>query len=127
MTSCELRISGWSSDVCSSDLASGMPHLLRHLDAARELFPLVVLGELIAVGGGGEAALVAEGTLLQRHVARGLVDALSQIVPAFHRRPLGAYEAEHPALTLRHAERSDERRVGQGVVMTCESRWVTDN
>src|SRR3546814_13164226 len=84
--------------------ASGMPHLLRHLDAARELFPLVVLGELIAVGGGGEAALVAEGALLQRHVARGLVDALSQIVPAFHRRPLGAHEAEHNALTLRHEE-----------------------
>src|SRR3546814_20706503 len=84
--------------------ASGMPHLLRHLDAARELFPLVVLGELIAVGGGGEAALVAEGALLQRHVARGLVDALSQIVPAFHRRPLGAHEAEHHALTLRHEE-----------------------
>src|SRR3546814_18335166 len=82
--------------------ASGMPHLLRHLDPARELFPLVVLGELIAVGGGGEAALVAEGALLQRHVARGLVAAFSPLVPAFTPPPLEAHHPQPHELPLPH-------------------------
>src|SRR3546814_5595110 len=77
-----MRISDWSSDVCSSDL----------------------------------------GALLQRHVARGLVDALSQIVPAFHRRPLGAHEAEHHALTLRHE--AQRREVAGTLVVVLQEEAV---
>src|SRR3546814_9052875 len=83
---------------------SPRPDLAGHLDAARQLPPLVVLPQLVAVGGRGEAALVTERALLERHKLRRLVDALLEGLLALDLGPLGAHQAEHHALASRHEE-----------------------
>src|SRR3546814_8574634 len=97
-TAYEMRISDWSSDVCSSDLIdldtrgqagnqaagrwiAGKPDLHRYaLDHANEVSRRIVCGEQ------------AEG------------------------RPAAGCKA-----------RSEERRVGKECVSTCRSRWATDH
>src|SRR3546814_19870467 len=98
-----MRISDWSSDVCSSDL----------------LLPLVRL----QTSRGGEAVLVQAGealppvladrVLLEQvllNLTRNAFDAMTHLPPAA-RRVLIPTEA-----------RSEERRVGQEWVSTCRSR-----
>src|SRR3546814_1217630 len=81
-TAYEVRISDWSSDVCSSDL-------LRH---ARGFGDGIHAGAIEAV--------------TQENIAGGLNDL----------RAFGC--------ALRHARRSEERRVGKECVSTCRSRWA---
>src|SRR3546814_15378255 len=94
-----MRISDWSSDVCSSDL-------LRRVGRRG--------GE--AVAGGGEVALDNQrASDVAGEPGADRVD------------PLGADRARKPDVT-RHilqpdAERSEERRVGKECVSTCRSRW----
>src|SRR3546814_7037827 len=100
----ELRISDWSSDVCSSDLA--------HLRARyhRENKPVVQQG-------GGKAEIEAE--------QRGRGFGLSE-------NPFGEFAAG-PDLSRRWndvrrsiafaAEGSEEGRVGEGCVVTLSYRW----
>src|SRR3546814_11940433 len=94
-----MRISDWSSDVCSSDLAAGgevganVPLGGSAVDRARYLAvdqhdPLVALGDL------GEEGL--------QHV----------------RLAIGGVEQFH-----QRRQRSEERRVGKECVSTCRSRW----
>src|SRR3546814_15628006 len=103
-TAYEMRISDWSSDVCSSDL----------LDA------------VVPVEGEGESV---EGLLVPRHQGQELVvveaggQAVGQLVAGHdlvvERDPLvGA-----PSQT--QGQRSEERRVGKECVSTCRSRWST--
>src|SRR3546814_20312247 len=94
-----MRISDWSSDVCSSDLRADQ----------RQAFGLGV-----AVEAGDEAAVD-----LQR------LDR--EAVQVRQRREAGAEIVEprqHAALAqgVEHA-RSEERRVGKECVSTCRSRW----
>src|SRR3546814_12570210 len=94
-TAYEMRISDWSSDVCSSDLEdSGL--VKQHAGEA---------GRALEAGQPGQA--LGRG----RHVL-ALV-----LVAARHQEPV------HPAPGQLPAERSDERRVGQECVSTCRSRW----
>src|SRR5699024_12089267 len=74
----------WSSDVCSSDLTCGQPHVVGRgaADLERE----------------GDAHALGLEALAQR--CEGLLEALGG------KRPLGLVEA--------HAARSEERRVGKG-------------
>src|SRR3546814_13448797 len=97
-----MRISDWSSDVCSSDL-------IRSAIAAAAV-PAAWFGILIAVpavmiGHGWEAWEV--GLLLAPSAVVGLV------VP----RIAG------PFLNKYGGPRSEERRVGKECVSTCRSRW----
>src|SRR3546814_14447350 len=96
-----MRISDWSSDVCSSDLRGGAGVLHQPVRLA------VPGDEHLAVGGGddGDAAAHLD---LRRHAD---VDAAMAVV------------AERPAAMVAPAGRSEERRVGKECVSTCCSRW----
>src|SRR5271170_4018042 len=81
----------------SSDFNSALrvrPNLLGGLDEPGDLDPLIRFGQIVAVRGGGKAALVAERALLQRDVMRGLVDTAFDLVLVFRRRALGAHQPE---------------------------------
>src|SRR3546814_19028237 len=101
-----MRISDWSSDVCSSDLP-----LLRNSS------PLVGTGmELRAAVDAGDV-LIAEQA--------GVVEELSaDLVTIMHddgtRKSYGLYKFR------RSNHRSEERRVGKECVSTCRSRWAPD-
>src|SRR3546814_13732583 len=104
-----MRISDWSSDVCSSDLL------------ADEGFRRGYIAET-AVGGGGDAVPGAEilhealGTFELRGglgwAEAGKAGRLEMIDEAGHQRRFG---------------RSEERRVGKECVSTCRSRWSPDH
>src|SRR3546814_18524251 len=92
-----MRISDWSSDVCSSDLLARARHVLRRKRDGRYL-----------------AADLPDGLLpLVAHLRRepGIDDALRALAiePARAR----------PGIDVR----SEERRVGKECVSTCRSRW----
>src|SRR3546814_17110732 len=96
-----MRISDWSSDVCSSDLAGEMLFVTGHSGAGKStLLKLIHLSERPSRG----AVLFAERNLMK---VRGRRVAL-------HRRDVGVVFQDH---------RSEERRVGQECVSTCRSRW----
>src|SRR3546814_5271401 len=92
-TAYEMRISDWSSDVCSSDL-------LRHQLGG---------GRGIAVEPGKEAPL-----RIKRDLAPVELEAHG---PRRHRAE------DPAALGQLAAQRSEERRVGKECVSTCRSRW----
>src|SRR3546814_12758983 len=95
-TAYEMRISDWSSDVCSSDLAAGVQALVdadrarggraQHLRAGQQ-------------PGAGAAVLAVAAAAAERVAGR---------------RRSGADGA---------VRRSEERRVGKECVSTCRSRW----
>src|SRR3546814_19117640 len=93
-TAYEMRISDWSSDVCSSDLT------VLVLSDPRTLSPEDVDGLLAWVEGGGH--LLVRTPPLERGADT---------------RPGALFDV------LRLRMRSEERRVGQECVSTCRSRW----
>src|SRR3546814_8087929 len=97
-TAYEMRISDWSSDVCSSDLVHGVQRLAQAIpDCGQE--PALALG--------GRAGLRG----LLHHLAGAGTHALVRAVVGF----------VHPPPQRR--DRSEERRVGKECVSTCRSRW----
>src|SRR3546814_20645110 len=100
-----MRISDWSSDVCSSDLMDDADRLdLVRLVGAQAGFDGGRIGADAPVGS-NEFRLQAE---LERHVL-----------------PQGGEMAglEHQHLVAGIQHRSEERRVGKECVSTCRSRW----
>src|SRR3546814_7885010 len=101
-TAYEMRISDWSSDVCSSDLEL-QRHVMRCLARNRS-----------------ETSYAAGGVVLNRDWPRQsddldiFLDTDEEIVEA----------ARRDVATLLGA-RSEERRVGKECVNTCRSRWST--
>src|SRR3546814_19459674 len=105
-----MRISDWSSDVCSSDLPFGDfaagPDLSRRWDDVRR-----------------SIAFAAE-----RH-------GYSLVPAALCTRPVDSREVAEALLILQHSafhearstRRSEERRVGKECVSTCRSRWSPYN
>src|SRR3546814_1347900 len=107
-TAYEMRISDWSSDVCSSDLAADRRTCARHPRRP--------------CGAGAERQL---RLCADRAIRAGAADRPAQqpchpdrLVPRLHR---GLLLAAAEAL-LR--TRSEERRVGKECVSTCISRWT---
>src|SRR3546814_10719787 len=101
-TAYEMRISDWSSDVCSSDLPQDVDDLIdlrRHLDAGR-----------LAV------AYVADPDRCPRVEPGQKLPCVAHAL--FASRPLHLL-----ALDGDDAVRSEERRVGKVCVSTCRSRW----
>src|SRR3546814_7591935 len=96
-TAYEMRISDWSSDVCSSDLSPG---------------------RLLPAPPGGEAPLKRVGStaVLLEHVAN--LHRRAALAFAFVGRLHESEEFEG---------RSEESRVGKECVSTCRSRWSPDN
>src|SRR3546814_11408851 len=119
-----MRISDWSSDVCSSDLpadgATGFP-------AAGDLE--VVFNEVVDAAAGAFAlACDVSGGVALSHPASGAAFTLSTNT-ALH-------GGEHCVLSIDAAKltdaggahpRSEERRVGKECVSTCRSRWSPDH
>src|SRR3546814_16924636 len=97
-----MRISDWSSDVCSSDLAIDFPStstLWLFRDESGE-WKSAVPEELLDAGSGPWAATyVDERLVIHEGESRSKDDALAAVV------------------------RSEERRVGKECVSKCRSRW----
>src|SRR3546814_15700263 len=93
-----MRISDWSSDVCSSDLIAD--------EARREKQDDIALRHV-------RRALDEDGDCVRAHLQLGvLLEAREQFAAAAQ-----AY--------LRAFQRSEERRVGKECVSTCRYRWST--
>src|SRR3546814_11345401 len=97
-TAYEMRISDWSSDVCSSDLIEA-----EHLDRGRRAGFLDLF--VAFVHQGPHAAPLAAGN----------EDVADLESAALHQNG-----GDRPAAAL---QRSEERRVGKECVSTCRSRW----
>src|SRR3546814_18931838 len=101
MTAYEMRISDWSSDVCSSDLSS-------------------ILGRCRD----GDFGIRFQMDMLERHGLTGVffVDPM----PALVYGPKIIAEIVRPIVARGHEvplHRSEERRVGKECVSTCRHRW----
>src|SRR3546814_17715913 len=117
-----MRISDWSSDVCSSDLLAVTIRIgretLRRGREARDLISFlgltvtVLLRSLLKPWRIRPVALIAhlEQTGLNALPIVGLISFLVGVVLAYQ----GADQL---------ARRSEERRVGKECVSTCQSRW----
>src|SRR3546814_12198514 len=105
-----MRISDWSSDVCSSDLVA-----VRKVDRT--------ITEVAAAHGGRYSIdnhLSHDPTATERF-AEAHVRRLEAI-----RRKTGAVEREPDGSWVIALDRSEERRVGKECVSTCRSRWSPD-
>src|SRR3546814_17230704 len=103
-----MRISDWSSDVCSSDL---LQFLLAALQGG--------LQDLEDCRGGGAKRLRYRASLQIRAEEEG-GDGVAGTV----RRHRQARGGDAPGVLRRHRQhRSEERRVGNEGVSTCRSRW----
>src|SRR3546814_914707 len=107
-TAYEMRISDWSSDVCSSDLAGGVRRGKRYASGDNAVH---------AVRRRATADRVVAEVDDARHI--DLIDAKHPGSNPEFRLVLGNSRFE----TLRHVERSEERRVGTECDSTCRSRW----
>src|SRR3546814_20272844 len=97
-----MRISDWSSDVCSSDL----------LPYCRSL-RLLVLHER------GKTVTAAELRMQAAHSQHRI-----QLVPTGQTQAIAGDAGGKTLMpTHRQTARSEERRVGQECVSTCRSRW----
>src|SRR3546814_17708920 len=95
-----MRISDWSSDVCSSDL--GQPPI-----AQKARHPRPRLAQ--------EDASLDRRILRQDSFGLGLIPRVEEGETSLGAKPASG---EHLALF-----RSEERRGGEGCVSTCRSRW----
>src|SRR3546814_20724019 len=98
-----MRISDWSSDVCSSDLAGEIEPLdsLRAADDFVIAMPPAKPEQVIVERLGENPHLVAIGIDAERAVALRQLRAVAAV----------------------DQRRSEERRVGKECVRTCRSRW----
>src|SRR3546814_17555063 len=107
-----MRISDWSSDVCSSDLAFGddrmrLPRAEAPVHEAHRF---------------ADALVGARHPRHHHHQPPPVLfgrsgDAVARFLGVAGLEPVGALDA---------AERSEERRVGKGCVSTCRTRWSPD-
>src|SRR3546814_13444326 len=95
-----MRISDWSSDVCSSDLGQ-----------FRSDPPIVIQ----AIASGKQRAMGFMPNDIMREIGLGAD------IRWIDENKIEALMDSHAPVTL--AKRSDERRVGKECVSTCRSRW----
>src|SRR3546814_18964563 len=105
-----MRISDWSSDVCSSDLPLGAK------DYSSFLINIANSGAdtLVVIAYGADAA-----NSIKQAKQFGLLEKMNIVVPymsAFLEKEIG------PEI-MGGVYRSEERRVGKECVSTCSSRW----
>src|SRR3546814_20718917 len=110
-----MRISDWSSDVCSSDLLVIEIGCVDLADRARNVPGLRIPADMIA-----DLEIVAHGTSFRtdQHVCSARVPhACQPRVERFPQLRACAAADAHPDM------RSEERRVGKEGVSPCRSRW----
>src|SRR3546814_14733777 len=98
-----MRISDWSSDVCSSDLASVTWNYTTFLNIAFLALSAVLVARFLRTGG-------PQMLRMMNAPAAGHPDA-------------HAHDADHADQASGPALRSEERRVGKECVRACRSRW----
>src|SRR3546814_14960273 len=96
-----MRISDWSSDVCSSDLVA---RLFAHRRPDQRLVRV------------GEAGALEIGHRVRLAPHDVVEDPIAIVLER------GA-DAENIVIAADHPDRSEERRVGKECVSTCRSRW----
>src|SRR3546814_21116891 len=99
-----MRISDWSSDVCSSDLA-GLPGIAAVLERPADI---VAIAHLALVG-------------VDRN--QRLITVIEQLAGEDAGMPNAGTRSRSAAVLLQLLLRSEERRVGKECVSTCRSRW----
>src|SRR3546814_18850762 len=113
-----MRISDWSSDVCSSDLLD-LGHYERFTGVAARRSDNVTTGQIYM-------------NVITRERRGDYLGATIQVIPhvtdAIKEFARGDLEDEDFVLceiggTVGDIERSEERRVGKECVSTCSSRW----
>src|SRR3546814_15149164 len=112
-TAYEMRISDWSSDVCSSDLHTRNARRSRHECDGRH-------GGTV---GDGEATMIADV------IAGSLRNKLLVLIFTGLAVLAGVWDVKTTPLDAipdLSDVRSEERRVGKGCVSTCSSRWAPD-
>src|SRR3546814_3236930 len=98
-TAYEMRISDWSSDVCSSDLTERYPNMLELLKAF-------------------DTAFERDCTRFQGE-DNTLSEQIKELEVMLQCNPRNKLALENRLSKLR----SEERRVGKACVSTCRSRW----
>src|SRR3546814_18825503 len=107
-----MRISDWSSDVCSSDLGPAAVSCGDGFAQAALLFPLAhtaTLRVVLPLSAGGLAEPAA-------------YPAATQVASGWATHAAGGARTAVP-----DRRRSEERRVGKGCVIQCRSRWSTSH
>src|SRR3546814_6174174 len=113
----DMRISDWSSDVCSSDLDSGNAMSRAPFPAASAISAQAL--STVASGSRKTGATCAAQTLKAGYsITRVLLEWRRQSARAGGRQPPPAQTAPTAS-----AWRSEERRVGKECVSKCRSRW----
>src|SRR3546814_15487837 len=103
-----MRISDWSSDVCSSDLAERCD-IYTDVDGVYTTDPRIV----------------AKARKLDRITYEEMLEMASQGAKVLQTRSVEMAMKHHVRIQVRSSfeERSEERRVGKECVGTCRSRW----
>src|SRR3546814_7513370 len=114
-TAYDVRISDWSSDVCSSDL-----------DGETIVIEATAIIAYLAAYHPGPAPLIPADPA--EAVATRMLDRVfDNYVMANMQRVVNAYiarsDSPDPVEVAAGKERSEERRVGKECVSTCRSRW----
>src|SRR3546814_12705944 len=104
-----MRISDWSSDVCSSDLERSWG------EGTGEALRLALRGHDPFTDEATQVEFVDLAMVLYSAVVAGMTYAGPDLAAL---RDIAA------ALAVEAAERSDARRVGKACVSTCRSRWA---
>src|SRR3546814_2793463 len=102
-TAYEMRISDWSSDVCSSDLADAAVQI-----HSRKAGPANVDAQWLAPG--------PDQHIGQQRPIGGVALGIDMIAGRLSLNP-------RDKIPEANAKRSEERRVGKECVSTCRSRW----
>src|SRR3546814_14990021 len=112
-----MRISDWSSDVCSSDLAVGC----RRRKCLRLLFNFEVRGDASRAG----SDIISDSFVSDAIVFARTVEQLELALWQVHcRLKLEIGRRHEPCDRL--IPRSEERLVGNECVRTCRSQWPAD-
>src|SRR3546814_11699236 len=112
-----MRISDWSSDVCSPDLAHTVAEVLPGTSVKKVL--VTAVGDLLKFPKG---AIV---NFMLRHVKKQIpAYKIAGAIGFREALALGAKKAcPEVSVGLDDIARSEERRVGKECVSTCRSRW----
>src|SRR3546814_11449446 len=117
-----MRISDWSSDVCSSDLTDHRGHRLGHLTEEAQTIlqrAAVLVVALIAVRGNELVDKITVGGVDFHAVETGVEGVASGLcIELYQLLDLGGGQC-----TWHRRRRSEERRVGKECGRTCRSRW----
>src|SRR3546814_14032809 len=114
-----MRISDWSSDVCSSDLIGMAPGGAGDQQEGAALLAAFERGFRRAAPGGGEIGEIIQ----RRRIAGGLPGGLQQ--HGIDMAGTMQQDFADPVTEIGGGlhQRSEERRVGKECVSTCRSRW----